>query len=85
MVTLKKWLLTKVGRDGIHYHIRADKAGSSLLEPIYTTETRAEVAIGEMCVSLRAFPSCLNGSQELIAWYVVVKKKWRCEVEMSWA
>lgn len=61
------------------YHInlgglRADQAGTRRFKPIHTAFPRAQVAVGEMRVGLRAFLGCVNGRKEGVPRDVVVEE-----------
>jgi hypothetical protein len=73
-----------VRRDGADFDgLSANKTGARLLVPIHAAQSRAKVAIAQMCIRLRSFARGIRGRYQLVARDIVVEKVWWGEVERA--
>ena len=53
---------SKMGRDGVYFHIRTNEAHASLFEAVDTAQSRAQIALAQMCIRQRALFGCIYGA-----------------------
>ena len=74
---------TKMGGDDIDLDIRPNQAHARRLVPVDAAEPRAEVALAQVRIRLRAFEGSVPRAQCPEAWSVLNEEKRRCQMEAS--